>query len=386
MRLKDCLGTLLLVLLVASLAVPGCRKKSSSSSAPPPTFEPWDVWASGSYLAGDPILVDRTIDNYGSGAGSCYYSLYLSSNSLITTLDWEIYSGLTAPIASGGSSIIAVTGTIPLSIPTGNYYVGLYLTDSRRGPIQWVATATATVSVLGGGAPSFEAFDVFASGTYAPGDPILVDRIIDNTGTLAAPCDYTLYLSTNNIISALDTPIYVGTSASIAPGGSSIFTPTGVIPVSMANGNYYVGLYITDFFAGTPNWVASPAASVTIGGCGDDLYEPNNGFTTAFDLTLDEAVWLSTIWGSGVANDDDFYVIDVTPGFLNVIVDLRFTHALGDIDVELYDASWFLVDLSDSSTNNEYIDVFVPFSGIYYILVYPFGSACNSYDLWWDDL
>ncbi len=75
------------------------------------------------------------------------------------------------------------------------------------------------------------------------------------------------------------------------------------------------------------------------GGKSDDNYEPNDVMASAYDLSSDEQTWLSTIDGLGVQSDDDWYQIDVTPGFERVIVELQFTHANGDIDLLLLNAS-----------------------------------------------
>ena len=41
----------------------------------------------------------------------------------------------------------------------------------------------------------------------------------------------------------------------------------------------------------------------------EDNYEPNNDFTTAYDLTSHENVWLSSINGNGTQGDDDYFMI-----------------------------------------------------------------------------
>jgi len=118
----------------------------------------------------------------------------------------------------------------------------------------------------------------------------------------------------------------------------------------------------------------------------DDNYEPNNSIESAYDLTSDEWTWLSTIDGYGVLADDDWYEIYVTSGEERVVVDLRFTHADGDIDLALVDASGTTLATSASTTDEEYIDFTVPASGKYYIKVYLYsGNAGNTYDFWWDD-
>jgi len=116
----------------------------------------------------------------------------------------------------------------------------------------------------------------------------------------------------------------------------------------------------------------------------DDNYEENDADTTAYDLTMDEQTWLNTIDGYGMQYDYDWYEIYVTPGYENVLVDLQFTHASGNMDLGLINSSLSLVAASTSSTDNEYIDIVVSSAGTYYIYIEG-DDAGNTYDLWWDD-
>ena len=117
----------------------------------------------------------------------------------------------------------------------------------------------------------------------------------------------------------------------------------------------------------------------------DDRYEENDTLATAYNLSNQEKTWLSTINGAGIQADTDWYQIDVTPGYENLVVDLQFAHAEGDIDLAVYDVSGNLVTGSTSVTDNEYINAILPDSGVYYLEV-SYGNAGNTYDLWWDDL
>ena len=87
----------------------------------------------------------------------------------------------------------------------------------------------------------------------------------------------------------------------------------------------------------------------------------------------------------GVQSDDDWYQIYVNSGLERVVVDLQFTHADGDIDLALVNASGITLENSFSITDDEYINYTVSASGTYYISVY-FANAGNTYDLWWDDI
>jgi len=118
----------------------------------------------------------------------------------------------------------------------------------------------------------------------------------------------------------------------------------------------------------------------------EDAYEENDTLETAWHPGYDwERTWLFDFNGNGHQADDDWYRIDVDPGSDHVQVDCRFIHAEGDIDIALYDSSGTLVAVSESSTDDEFIDQTVSSSGTYYIKVYK-GNAENAYNLWWNDI
>lgn len=120
----------------------------------------------------------------------------------------------------------------------------------------------------------------------------------------------------------------------------------------------------------------------------DDLYEENDTRATAHDYTTKEKVWLAWDRGLGIANDDDWYKIDVGPGGERVRIELDFLHAEGDLNLRLYNSTGTLVVASESATDDELIDYIVPTGGgIYYVQVYTSGTPQgNLYNLWWDDL
>lgn len=85
--------------------------------------------------------------------------------------------------------------------------------------------------------------------------------------------------------------------------------------------------------------------------------------------------------GLGIQAEDDWYRIYVTSSFQLVSVYLRFTHADGDIDIILYDASGDPLASSWSVTDNETINHIVSTGGTYYQRVH-YGNKRNAYNLW----
>ena len=116
----------------------------------------------------------------------------------------------------------------------------------------------------------------------------------------------------------------------------------------------------------------------------DDNYEHNDLRLNAYDLSANETKWLEEIDGKGIQYDDDWYKIEIDPGYEYVKINCTFTHADGDINIGLYNASGELIIWSETSTDNETINFFLPLSGTYYICVYGYSMG-NEYDLWWND-
>ncbi|MHA2006334.1 MAG: PPC domain-containing protein [Promethearchaeota archaeon] len=151
-------------------------------------------------------------------------------------------------------------------------------------------------------------------------------------------------------------------------------------------GTYYIRVY----GEGRGNWYDmywSTSGQISFG---DDPYEYNNEPKDGFWLADNEGHWLTEIDGHAVQGDEDWYTIDVTPGFAHLVIELQFNHSHGNIDMELYhfyeDSTGKNLDfiaLSASFNDSEYFNLNVTW-GIYLIKVYGEDMG-NEYDLWWDD-
>jgi len=116
----------------------------------------------------------------------------------------------------------------------------------------------------------------------------------------------------------------------------------------------------------------------------DDNYEENDNLNTAYNLENYEGINLSTVAGSAVQVDEDWYKIYLRPSYERVQISLNFTHADGDIDVELFNASGIRLSVSQGASNSEFIDYTVEESGYYYIKVH-YGNRGNAYELKWEE-
>ena len=155
-------------------------------------------------------------------------------------------------------------------------------------------------------------------------------------------------------------------------------TATGV-PTSASN-QAYNALSINNAALTASQW--RTAAS----GPSEDNYEPNNSLSSAYNISSNENVPLSSLNGHGIQNDDDWYRIYVSSGYGRVLINCSFLHDEGDINVRLLDSSGNIVAAAVSETNNETIDHVVSSTGEFYFIQVYFADEGNSYDLVWDDL
>ncbi len=132
-----------------------------------------------------------------------------------------------------------------------------------------------------------------------------------------------------------------------------------------------------------------------------DAYEMNNFIEQAYDLSGSENIWIEDIDGYATQFDDDWYLIVVSDTSVLLTVDCEFTHAAGDIDIELYqlvladpledDGSAIekrrpkLVERQQTEDDDEQIVYDVTGApGLYYIRGYQ-ANAGNPYRLRWND-
>jgi hypothetical protein len=115
----------------------------------------------------------------------------------------------------------------------------------------------------------------------------------------------------------------------------------------------------------------------------DDAYEPNNDFDSAHQLPAERSGSLAGLSGLGIQADDDYYILDVPTEVDFVQIFVGFDHALGDIDLNVFNASQVRVGTRISVTDNEFIRLPTPVLGGFMYILINFGNAGNEYDLEW---
>ncbi|MGJ8648864.1 MAG: hypothetical protein ACSHX4_00770 [Opitutaceae bacterium] len=117
----------------------------------------------------------------------------------------------------------------------------------------------------------------------------------------------------------------------------------------------------------------------------EDNYEENDNVGEPFDLSSYERQLLRKLDGLGVQADEDWYKVTTRSDTAQLRINATFTHADGDIDVDVYNTAGYLVARAISSTDNESIIYSNPVEGDYFIRLH-YGDAGNEYDLSWSAL
>ncbi len=128
--------------------------------------------------------------------------------------------------------------------------------------------------------------------------------------------------------------------------------------------------------SGTTKAALAAAAAPT-----DDAYENNDTFSTAANLGTLSA--LKTVSGLVMNDTTDWYKFTMnSTGGSSDFVKMTFTHALGDLDLELYSSAGRLLARSQGVTGTETISLQNRVAGTYYVRAYGYRGVHNpSYTL-----
>ncbi|MEZ6243202.1 MAG: GC-type dockerin domain-anchored protein [Phycisphaerales bacterium] len=219
--------------------------------------------------------------NADPGSNTYYFRHYLSTNDFISTGDTNVggqwnYSANYGPVQN--LHINPHSFTIPLSTPSGNYYLGVLLDpatdafDSNDNTETWDSFPITVNGVADLVAQSVSA----PSGVYQPGQNINVNFSTHNQGgdpSNSITVDFRLSL--NNIISTGDVPLGTQVYSGLSGNGTLSTSSLRTIPGSIAPGTYYVGIIVSasDDVNSANNTVAS-IGTITVQNCPADLAAP----------------------------------------------------------------------------------------------------------------
>jgi hypothetical protein len=210
---------------------------------------------------------------------------------------------------------------------------------------------------------------------------------VENRGTTAfGSLRFGIYFSTNDIISTGDQLVNTGSWGSFGTFTQSTFNWSAVVPSVTDCGTRYFGAIIDDNAAYAERYEGNNSV-VFVNGTPDaqpfsillerDGQEPNDSFAAPriiglpfnnANLTIDQD------------SESDYYRFTVAAP-TRVTFTASFTHANGDVDMDLRDSGNVVIASSTSTSNSETIvrDLAV---GTYYLRVYGFSTgSCNRYSL-----
>ncbi len=232
--------------------------------------------------------------------------------------------------------------------------------------------------------------------TLRVGEQIELDNItVENRGTLPFNSDlwFGVYLSTNDIIATGDTLLNEGVFGSFGRNSFSTFDWSATIPASVTDcATRWIGGVIDNrgdwperfegnnavvFTNGLPfsGQLFTPTALTIL--LAEDFYEQNDALGAAADIA---APFFDGTLNIDADGENDFYRLSLTTSG-TVDIDVIFSHATGDIDLQLLDAGGVVLQSAASTTDNESITRALS-PGVYYVRVFGFGEgSCNNYAL-----
>ena len=176
----------------------------------------------------------------------------------------------------------------------------------------------------------------------------------------------------------IDLELFDATGSSLLDGSNSTSNDENITYTAPADETVTLRLDLVADTGSVPGNSYSMQVDITGLACVDDGLEDNDSIASADGVTPGTETGLVSC-----PSDADWYSIDLVSGE-QLVVDVLFTHADGDIDLGIYDAGESLQAASSSPTDNEQAVFVAPSDGPYYInvgLTEDFGLPGNGYDM-----
>ncbi len=246
---------------------------------------------------------------------------------------------------------------------TGTYSVGIALGDWLE-PNNTAATATVIGAPLG----SFQ----YAGLTIGTGDVDYFQVTLDHVGAAgdAVVIDFV------NAQGNLDMTLYNAAATSVLATSAGVGNQESISLTGLAAGNYIVRVF-GNIGQANPNYNFTFQLAPSLPD-GADGFENNDTAATASILgTLSGSVTHEHL--TIQAGDDDWYRFTLAaPGREGDAVALAFTHANGDVDMQLYAANGTTVLLTSAgSENSERVSLAGLAAGDYYVRVFGYQGVAN---------
>lgn len=153
-----------------------------------------------------------------------------------------------------------------------------------------------------------------------------------------------------------------------------------------SGGTYYVGVSNwqhrtynpgtgADALGTDPNWLTGAYSLVITAQAGDDRYEENDSISAAANLGV---LTTNQTYALSLRDGIDWFRFEISSGGTAAsTITTQFQHALGDVDLELYDSRGNLVRVSDGVSDSETISMDRLARGTYFLKVFGYNGATN---------
>lgn len=196
-----------------------------------------------------PYDITVTMENVGVGSARAFrYAYYLSTNDIIRVTDQQIFVSETATIAAGGSATFRDTVVLPTFTSTQTLYLGviadIYSAVPETSESNNTRRRTDPISIVFP-IPDLVAEVIGTATSAAAGEDISVTRIIENIGVAPSGMfSYSYYLSSDETIDPAS-DVRIGTfMTQLATGEDEYGIDTMLIPSTVPEGDYYVGIFM----------------------------------------------------------------------------------------------------------------------------------------------
>jgi len=185
-------------------------------------------------------VTDTTTNIGGGDAPPTSVAFYLSTNFIFDAGDTPLGATRSVPaLASGATSSVQTTATIPAGTPAGTYYVFAKVDPSEAVFETQESNNTRLTSIVIG--PDLRVSSLTGPSSVPSGGTANLSDTTTNQGGGPTGASTTRYfLSINNTLDAADTPVGERTVAALAVNQSVTAVVPILIPAGTASGSYYL--------------------------------------------------------------------------------------------------------------------------------------------------
>ena len=296
-------------------------------------------------------------------------------------LDLKLYDSLGGVLETSASSSDDEEVS-HIATTSDTYYIRINGYDGAMAAYSLTVTVDDVVSEDGGVQPpacsddAMEDNDTLASASpvtagdhqaqLCPGDPDFFKVNLNVGDSLSAD------LAIDSVSANLDLQL-------LAPDGTEVGASTTLTQTEHVETTATVaGAYVLRVFGATVDdsslYTLSVALQQVTPVCSDDGFENNDDADHAVDLAPGEHDAIIC------AGDDDWYALSLQAGD-DLLLDLLFSDADGDLNMDLLGPAGQVLVSADSTDDNEQIHQVVAVGGIYKLRVFGVDSAANDYSL-----